>query len=53
MNDLLLNAKYNKPSSPKLLRKLEIELLHYMELYIPTFTTIKPSNIINKKPYII
>jgi len=53
MNDLLLNAKYNKPSSPKLLRKLEIELLHYMDLYIPTFTTIKPSNIINKKPYII
>lgn len=44
---------YDKIYDIKLLKLLNIEILSFFIDNIPSFTTIKPSNIINKTPYII
>ena len=44
---------YDKIFNYNLLKLLNIEILDYFLLNIPHFTNIKPSNIINKTPYII
>ena len=49
---LILN-KYSTINNFLLLSELNKELLKVMIVNISTFTTIKPDNIINKKPYII
>jgi hypothetical protein len=49
---LILN-KYSNINNFLLLSELNKELLKLMIVNISTFTTIKPDNIINKKPYII
>ena len=49
----LILDKYSKNINISSLINLNKELLNIMTNVIPTFTTIKPDNIINKKPYII
>jgi hypothetical protein len=50
---VLDNNKYTKKATYNLIKKLEQELLNIMVDMIPSFTTNKPSHIINKKPYTI
>ena len=45
--------RYNKIKDYKLLRNINKELLSHLINNVPSFTSIKPSNIINKKPYTI
>jgi hypothetical protein len=45
--------KYNNIKDYKLLRNINKELLSHLINNVPSFTSIKPSNIINKKPYTI
>ncbi len=45
--------KYNNIKDYKLLRNINKELLSHLIDNVPSFTSIKPSNIINKKPYTI
>ena len=49
----IIVKKYNKITDYKLLKKINKELLTYLIKNVQSFTTIKPSNIINKNPYII
>ena len=44
---------YNGYTDPKYLKNIHKEILIILSKYVSSFTTIKPSNIINKKPYII
>jgi hypothetical protein len=45
--------KYDKIKDYKLLRNINKELLSHLITNVPSFTSIKPSNIINKTPYTI
>ena len=45
--------RYNKIKDYKLLRNINKELLSHLITNVPSFTSIKPSNIINKTPYTI
>ena len=45
--------KYNKIYDIRLLKKIDKEILEFLLKNVSSFTTIKPSKIINKKPYII
>ncbi len=45
--------KYNNIKDYKLLRNINKELLSHLINNVPSFTSIKPSNIINKTPYTI
>ena len=45
--------RYNNIKDYKLLRNINKELLIHLITNVPSFTSIKPSNIINKKPYTI
>jgi hypothetical protein len=51
INEILY--KYNNDTNISSLSILNKELLKSMNNNISTFITIKPNNIINKKPYII
>jgi hypothetical protein len=44
---------YNVYTDPKYLKNIHKEILIILSKNVSSFTTIKPSNIINKKPYII
>jgi hypothetical protein len=46
-------SKYDKFTNHIMLEILNKELLNYFISNVPSFTTMKPSNIINKTPYII
>ena len=45
--------KYNNVYDYKLLKNIDKEILKFLIKNVSSFTTIKPSNIINKTPYII
>jgi hypothetical protein len=45
--------KYNNVYDYKLLKNIDKEILNFLIKNVSSFTTIKPSNIINKTPYII
>jgi hypothetical protein len=45
--------KYNKTYDTKFLKTINKEILEFLLKNISSFTTTKPSKIINKKPYII
>ena len=53
--DLITNIinKYNKIVDTNKIKDINIEILQFLLLNTSSFITVKPSNIINKKPYII
>jgi hypothetical protein len=56
INNLLLKDvinKYKKEFNFSLYKQLSIEILEFLVKNVSSFTTIKPSNLINKTPYII
>jgi predicted unusual protein kinase regulating ubiquinone biosynthesis (AarF/ABC1/UbiB family) len=56
INNLLLKNiinKYKQEFNFSLYKQLSIEILEFLVKNVSSFTTIKPSNLINKTPYII
>lgn len=46
-------SKYNNLTDSSILKNIDKQILEFLLLNVSSFTTIKPSNIINKKPFII